>query len=179
MGVSAEMVRLRLAALFCLLSLIARGRSERESLCKRCAVDRFNVKHKEQCRTLCPGVSSRPVWPPPGHLQGKEEKEEEDRVEVETSSWPAWPPSPDHCARCSRPRYRSANEDVCKDCPESESENPEKANKKVKRKDGKREKKKNKKESKKNKEQTKRKRIKPALGRPKILEISPDMPQNK
>ena len=91
----------------CLLYIFtSRGRSERESLCKRCAVDRFNVKHKEQCRTLCPGVSSRPVWPPPGHLQGKEEKEEEDRVEVETSSWPAWPPSPDHCARCSRPRYR-------------------------------------------------------------------------
>ena len=51
--------------------------------------------------------------------------------------------------------FRSANEDVCKDCPESESENPEKANKKVKRKDGKREKKKNKNESKKNKEQKK------------------------
>ena len=29
------------------------------------------------------------------------------------------------------------------------------------------------------KTETKRKRIKPALGRPKILEISPDMPQNK
>merc|ERR1712088_1160217 len=66
---------------------------------------------QEECRTAeCPEVSN----PPAAHRDAA--------GRAETSSepgLPTWPPSQD-CRRCSRTRYRSANEEKCKNCPEPE-----------------------------------------------------------
>merc|ERR1712019_73407 len=53
--------------------------------------------------------------------QAQSDGEQHDAAErAETSSepgLPTWPPTLD-CRRCSRTRYRSANEEKCKNCPE-------------------------------------------------------------
>merc|ERR1711934_872995 len=113
MGVTVGMWRLSLISLL-LTAAQAQSDRARLRLCERCEVERFHERHEDQCRSQCPGISShsQPVWPPSGA--------EVDRKEtVETSTWPSWPPSPTQdCRRCSRQRYRSANEEQCKNCPE-------------------------------------------------------------
>merc|ERR1711929_44421 len=89
-----------------------------------CCVETFQTSHQEECRTAeCPQVSNSPAA---------------ERAETETSSepvWPTWPPSQD-CRRCSRQRYRSANQEKCKNCPEGKVTKGEKNKNKKKKKNG-------------------------------------------